>query len=228
MNTPPLPKLQDFLPGSIIDRIRDQYAMGIAKSEARYHMHSADEDAITGALGQSIAENGEFYTTHGGNAYEVAITYEKVRGRGPGAPEKIFGTDGIFQLEVKDAEGNVLFTKGLPFQSKVEWNGKSTALNRQAQKMEDTLGGGVVIDFSPDGYKACTTRDAIRASGNRRLLDETNKVTSLQDTICNDFMDCNVGRRGLHFDRDSETFLYNMLTTNQNMHVISTTVTIED
>lgn len=85
-------------------------------AERKFHMHAADEDSLTGGLGESLATNGTFSITVGEKKYKFVTEYYKVRGRGKGAPESIFGTDGIIQIRITNSQGINCFNKGLPFQ----------------------------------------------------------------------------------------------------------------
>jgi hypothetical protein len=67
----------------------------------------------------------------GYTGYEVKIGYSKTRGRGKGAPERRYGTDGIFQLKVTHAANSRYFQKGLPFQAKKRWTKKDSKLGRR-------------------------------------------------------------------------------------------------
>jgi hypothetical protein len=110
----------DVLPPQLIRELSNHYYAGVKKAEVLYEFHAADEDAVTGALGQSLAEPQPLFFQIGETAYWWNTTYYKVRGRGEGAPEKAIGADGIFQLEVFDENNNVLIRKGLLFQSKID------------------------------------------------------------------------------------------------------------
>ena len=111
--------MRDLLPPKLADFLRDRYIAGVARAEASFDENSADEDAVTGALGQSIAMPEALAFTSPEGTYQIRITYRKVRGRGPLAPEKRYGSDGIFQIAVTDTLERIVRRKGLPFQSKV-------------------------------------------------------------------------------------------------------------
>src|SRR5260221_8457658 len=103
--------------------------------------------------------------------YLVRISYRKIRGRGPNAPEKRYGADGVFQISVSDRHGRIVRQKALPFQSKMNWRGKNAFLANQANHMEQELGGGLVIDFSQNGYKACPSQSLAAGRGERNAVD---------------------------------------------------------
>lgn len=188
--------MRDVIPDSVLDILRGHYALGIANAEAFYDQHSADEDSITGALGQALARAEPIRFQQGFDEYHINISYRKVRGRGRGAPERIYGVDGIFQLSVTNKEGKESALKGLPFQSKKGWKGKNSDLLEQAKKMEKLTPGGIVIDFGPNGYKACTAKDVVASLGNRSTANHHNSIRPLEQLLSHDFLNCHVGRRG--------------------------------
>ena len=105
-----------LLPDGLKAVIRDRYLAGVSDAQAKYPFSAADEDSLTGALGNSISMPHEMLFGDGQNQYSYQMSYRKIRGRGPRAPEKQLGADGIFRIEVTDERGRQ--TKGLPFQAK--------------------------------------------------------------------------------------------------------------
>lgn len=186
--------------------LRDRYLAGVADAEALFDLHRADEDSVSGALGQSIAMRDPVSFTASDGTYVVKINYRKIRGRGPGAPERRYGADGLFQISVTDEAGDVVLRKGLPFQSKMNWRGKKTDLYKQAVMMEARFDSGLVIDFTSSGYKACTVRAAVASHGSRPAADRYGAMRPLGQILSRDFLDCTVGTIGLYFDPEQEEF----------------------
>lgn len=196
----------DILPKHIIDHLSDRYIAGVANAESSFADSSADEDSVTGALGQAISMSPVYFSSPQGE-FAVRIYYKKIRGRGPGAPEKALGADGIFQISVTDKTGKVIRQKGLPFQSKVNWTGTDGKLARQALEMERMTDGGLVIDYSTNGYKACPSKAVVLSQGNRKVLDEEQKMRPLGQILGHDFLDCSIGVKGLYFDPLTEQII---------------------
>lgn len=198
--------MRDLLPEFVFNSIRDRYLAGIADAEALFDLHSADEDVVSGALGQALAMKAPvfFQTVHG--LISVNISYRKIRGRGPNAPERIYGADGLFQISIKDQADRTIRSKGLPFQSKMRWRGKNKDLFDQASMMQHHFNGGLVIDYSESGYKACTAKAAIEALGSRPAVNQTNGMHPLGQILGNDFLNCTIGIKGLFFDPQEEYF----------------------
>jgi hypothetical protein len=194
------------LPTLVRDFIEDRYLAGTANAEAQYQNAAGDEDTLTGALGALIATSQPVSFRFGLIEIVVQISYRKLRGRGKDAPEKRFGADGIFQLQVT-WPGRSTFQKGLPFQSKKNWKGRNSELTRQAKDMLNTVGGGIVIDYTPNGYKACEIAHVIETHGNRRAVDRAGHLEPLGQLLAHRFLDCQVGIQGLYYDDQNEKFL---------------------
>ncbi|WP_288364466.1 hypothetical protein [uncultured Spongiibacter sp.] len=216
--------MNDVLPSYVLDSLRGHYALGVANAEAFYEQHAADEDSVTGALGQALARAEPIRAQNGFDEYLVQVSYRKVRGRGPRAPERLLGIDGIFQLEVQDQGGNTIARKGLTFQSKKLWKGKNAGLLDQVRKMEANSPGGIVIDFGPNGYKACAAKDVIASLGNRTVAEKHHSVRPLEQFLCHDFLECHVGRRGQYFDPETERLENWTAFSSPLVHVLTTTV----
>lgn len=120
------------LPPSVIKKLRNQYRNGVRMAQRGFSSAVADEDSLTGALGQEFARLDDISVLIGRRQYTVSVNWTKLRGRGPGAPEKPYGADGIFQIEVWDPLGKSVQRKGLPFQAKTNW--KAQGLGRPMRR----------------------------------------------------------------------------------------------
>ncbi|CDF85726.1 hypothetical protein PKB_4401 [Pseudomonas knackmussii B13] len=217
--------MHDLLPSLVLDSLRDRYLAGVADAEAFFDLHRADEDSVSGALGQSIAMRDPVVFSSSEGTYVVKIDYRKIRGRGPGAPERKYGSDGLFQIEIADQLGAVILRKGLVFQSKMNWRGKKTDLYKQAVLMETKFGGGLIVDFSSTGYKACTALAAIESRGSRPIAEKLGAMRPLGQFLSRDFLDCSIGKKGLFFDPVSERFyLENYFVS--GVHLITTSIMV--
>lgn len=199
--------MRDILPQKLIDILHDRYVAGVAEAEFAFNQHVADEDSLTGALGQAIAIREPFIFDGSAGTYAVAISYQKLRGRGPGAPEKKLGSDGIFQISVTDSDGRIIRRKGLPFQAKTNWRGTNKALYNQARRMEENTPGGLVIDYSLTGYKTCRAEAVVAAKGRRRSVDAEGAMRPLGQMLGHDFLECTIGTIGLYYDRQQEVYV---------------------
>ncbi len=212
--------MRDILPTEVLDRLRNRYVAGIDDAVANYDHSSADEDSLTGALGQAISMRiPELFSTARGN-FQIKIDYQKIRGRGKNAPEKRYGSDGLFQIEVLDIFGQSIRKKALPFQSKKNWRGTNSALASQAAKMIVETDGGIVIDFTRGGYFACSAKAVVRADGKRGLAHSAGEIFQLGQLLGTDFLECRIGTVGMFYERATETYQWLLAPA----HLITTTI----
>lgn len=217
-------KLVDIVPKGIMSLIRDRYLAGVADAEAQFELSRADEDSLTGALGQSISSGAAWTYSSGQQSFEVQISYRKIRGRGKGAPEKIYGTDGLFQIIVYDETDAMVFVKGLPFQAKTEWKGVDRRLSDQAGRMVRSTHTGLIVNYKKDKFDACAAKTAVEAEGSIELAEKAGSVKSLGQLLGNDFLDCKIGAEGLFFDPETEKFLTVKFPPLPISHLITTVV----
>ena len=204
--------------------IRDRYLAGVADAEAMFDYSEGDEDALTGALGQAISTTEPLIYHSNGNKYSYRIYYRKLRGRGFNAPEKIFGADGIFQLEVNDQSDRCLLKKGLPFQAKKLWGKTDKKLVSQSKKILETLKQGIVINYTPSGYKACSAQEVVEMGGSNKSLLTNKRLQPLGQVLGNDFLNCDIGIKGLYFDTAQEIFTEQYVAPSNIFHVIDTSI----
>jgi hypothetical protein len=215
------------LPPLVLGVVRDRYLAGTANAEAQYPNAAGDEDTLTGSLGALISTPEPVrISIDGASEFLVRISYRKIRGRGQGAPEKRLGADGIFQVDVSFPGDGSVFRKGLPFQSKKNWRGRDSKLVEQARLMQETVGGGIVIDYTPRGFTACRTELVIEARGNRRVVDRWGNLRPLGQVLAHDFIDCSLGVRGLYYDEQNEAFLYEL--GEREISVVDTRISISE
>jgi hypothetical protein len=212
--------MKDLIPPEVRRLLRDRYIAGTADAIAQFASNQADEDSLTGALGQAISMEPINYRTTTGE-FNVRIYYSKLRGRGHNAPEKRYGPDGVFQIDVRDMDDRILRRKGLPFQAKKNWQGRDNQLVKQAGDMIREIGGGIVVDFSPDGYKTCSAAAVIQAGGNRTQVQNLSPMRDLGQILANDFLDCTMGTKGLYYDPQEEIFEG---ISDRNTHTITTEI----
>jgi hypothetical protein len=216
--------VKDLLPESVRHLIRDRYLAGVADAEAQFEFNKADEDSLTGGLGQAISMAEPLAHRINGETYIWQTYYRKIRGRGPSAPERTLGADGVFQIEVLDRQGKVLRRKGLPFQAKKNWSGRDGKLVGQIGDMLREAGQGIAIDYSPRGYTACTAEDVVTMDGRKSALQTAGRMRPLGQILGNDFLDCTIGRPGLFYDEATERFAAPRDVPPSIEHVLGTSV----
>jgi hypothetical protein len=216
--------MYDILPEELIHTIRDRYLAGVANAEYGFGFSEEDEDSLTGALGQAISTLGRRVYQKDGRTYLWEIYYKKIRGRGPNAPEKRLGADGIFQIDVSTQKGQLLRGKGLPFQAKKSWSYSDNRLVTQSQKMIKETGSGIVVDYASSGYTGCNAQHVVQEAGGKRELRRKNLIRPLGQILGNEFLSCTIGVKGLFYDVDKGQFVSDESASDQVEHVIGTSI----
>lgn len=189
----------DFLSAidpTIKNVISDQIKIAVKNAESGFRDHEADEDVISGDLGGQLrtAVKGRI----GNTSWETRSF--KLGGRGENAPEKIFGADGVFEIKVyDDVTGELIATKGLPYQAKK--NSSSQGLLKQVEKMCSMDCSSIVIDYGPEGFTGIKEKDIIEAAGKIKGVQDAKKK-SLADMLSSDFLNCNIGKQKISYNRD--------------------------
>jgi hypothetical protein len=80
--------------------LQKYFYAGVKAAEMRFKYNAADEDSLTGALGERLTEPTPIVIQSGNEAFEWRTEAYKIRGRGRSAVEHELGADGIFQLEL--------------------------------------------------------------------------------------------------------------------------------
>ncbi len=161
--------MNEWIPESVAEAIGRHYRAAVRRAEDAYTSSMEDEDSVTGALGQAMTrKSGSVIVS--GTRYQWRTTYRKFRGRGAGATEKQTGADGIFEIEVQDAAGDIIGRKAVLFQAKKEWQGRDRRLMSQSRRLSELPGAAIVVNYSRDGYKAASVEDVLEAEGDPPTL----------------------------------------------------------
>lgn len=198
--------MQDILPELVIRFISDHYLAGVSRAELGYAYNADEEDAVTGALGQALLTPAPIIISQNGITYSFQTTHRKLRSKGRNVPEKKFGADGIFQLDVFDERGRPLRRKGLLFQCKKHWTRTNQGLLEQTRKMSTYSLDAIVIDFRQDGYRAVSASEVIRAGGDRHKVRHGANLP-LSKVLGVDFVECRRGEVGLYWDAEAEALI---------------------
>jgi hypothetical protein len=196
--------VNDVLDPGVIAKIGEQMRDAARAAQENYESYMADEDTVTGALGGTFDHivRGTFVVN--GTRWSWRTRTKKLRGRGPGADEKEIGADGLFEIEVQDANGVILARKSLPFQAKNDRRGSRARLAEQARKIAALPGGGCVVDYSRDGYTAVNAQTVADQDGAWPM----SPATPLGDYLAQDFLPCRVGSRDLYYDAGRHLLIY--------------------
>jgi hypothetical protein len=223
--------VEDILPPAVINSLRDHFYAGVTLAELGYTHGAGDEDSLTGALGQALFTPGRQRIGTPDGLFEWSTHYFKLRGRGAGAPEKHFGADGIFQLEVSDEVSGKYRKKGLLFQAKREWHSKDSQLVQQCERMRALESDSIVIDYSPRGYQAFDAGLVVAVDGKRAAIP-TGSERRLAETLGDDFVRCRRGVEGISYDPQRELVVITPLVagvsrqprTGSVAHIVTTRV----
>jgi hypothetical protein len=195
--------VRDILPSVLISHIRDHFFARVGQAQAGYRFSRADEDSLTGALGQSLLTVDPVVVDVAGRQYLWMTTYQKVRGRGMGAPEKEYGADGIFELQVTDSVKGVTRKKGLLFQAKKGWLGSDKELLKQTRNMRRFESDSIVIDYADGDYRAFDAGDVVMAEGVRARVPLSRRF-QLAEVLADQFLECTRGVIDMIYDPRSE------------------------
>jgi hypothetical protein len=178
---------------SVRQALADHFRDRVAEATEAYADSSADEDSLTGALGQALRGRGSV-RLRDGRVVRWMTRYRKLRGRGPNAPEKKVGADGLFEVELEDDQ-RVRSRKSLPFQAKNNASSYGDSkLWQQAGQLTEFPGGGIVVNYRPEGYVALDA--AMVANG-----EATREVESpLAESLGRDFLECRRGSTAYLFE----------------------------
>lgn len=181
------------------DILAAQYRSAIARAEEGYRRHVADEDAVTGGLGEAMRASGRVRLSDG-SVVTWTTTYTKLRGRGANPPEKRMGADGVFEIELQDALGRIS-RKSVAFQAKK--NGRRSPdkrLRAQADQLAQLPGGGLVVVYTLNGYFA---GDAQAYATKQDLVPQR----SLTDVLAGSFLACERGSSRYYYDAVREVIV---------------------
>lgn len=191
--------LSDLVPKGLLRRIKTHFDEKIQEAVKSYRFNDADEDSLTGAMGQALSTPEMIVSVVNGSIYSFAVESHKILGKGPSTPEKRTGADGIFQISVMEGM-KVVFEKGLPFQSKKKIVYRKAAVIDQADDMLRTSGSGIVLRYGPEGYDAEDVRHLLGKDDPDRVKTPPG-FASLSTVLGDWFLDCEIGKMGLSFDK---------------------------
>lgn len=198
--------MRNELPRKIFKALQDHLRKGCKRGEQGWESGSAEEDTLTGDLGSSLRRPWHNMSDEGGRRWRFRVTYKKFRGRGKGADERVFGADGIVEVQIEDRQNGSKHGKGVLFQAKKKGDKRARKLLEQATKMERIAQkGAAIFEYGPDeyiGFDASTIIDQDLANS------EGNTRARLGDYLADRFLPCDVGKRGMFFDAVGRAIVY--------------------
>jgi hypothetical protein len=189
--------LIDILPDYVVRELQDHLRERSAQAQAGWESAAEEEDALTGDFCGSLRRDWVEVNGDRGRWF-WRVKYKKFRGRGKAAPEKHLGADGIFEIEARPIDGDIV-TKGVLFQAKKERGGSRRDLRDQVRKMERIApGGSAVFEFGPEAYRAEASAAMFPAT------QESNRIPHPRHFIgrylADQFLPCRSGIRGMYYD----------------------------
>lgn len=188
-----------LLPDDVKAEICAHIQRGVEHAESGWDAAHDDEDTLTGELGGALRTDG-FVTCALDRSWTYRVTYKKLRGKGPNAPETLTGADGIFQIEVRRQGKSKVDLKGFLFQAKKRDSSSRSDLVGQVNDLERIApGGSAIVEYSDDGFRAQTGAEfkIARSKSSARIPHPDGSLSSF---LCDRFLTCETGLRGLYFD----------------------------
>ncbi len=189
--------MRDVIPAPVFDQISEHFrtaAPGAARNAWR--RGNQDEDTVTGDfLGRLSTDNWQSQSI---DAEEWAwrVDYSKLRGRGPGAPEKEIGADGLVTIEVRSLRDGTRHVKSLLFQAKKHRVYSDAETVGQVKRIEAVApGSSAVFEYGEDSFTALP--GPVVGSSRREVDDSRQAIGSFLGEA---FLSCTHGVRGLYFD----------------------------
>jgi hypothetical protein len=174
------------VPEEVIDTLSSYIQANCGRAERSWKRANEEEDSITGDFFGNLSTEGGIV-----DDYSWGFYYNKFRGRGKNALEKIVGADGIITIHYIDPTENIEYYKSLAYQAKkVGGQIKQDQLQKMRRYFPD---GNMVVVYGPTGYTAYenTPSEALR----------------LCDLITNNFLACKIGIEGLYYDDDARRLI---------------------
>lgn len=190
-------KFQDAISKELFDEIAEYIRQNCRRwTDQCWASSRADEDALTGDFCSKFRLD-ETFSKDESSIW--SINYKKFRGRGLNAPESKFGADGIFEIEVKDTRGKVIFKKGLLFQAKMIKDVNTDRTKGQVKAMEKIESNcSIILSYDDKIFEAIKSPEYL---ANPKTCNKYNICTFLIEH----FFTCKIGKLNMSYDLDSES-----------------------
>jgi hypothetical protein len=188
-----------YIPDEVQEAIRAHLRDAVAAARDEFFSSSEDEDSLTGHLGALLMTRGTQAVYAETNAeipgvWRWRITYNKFRGRGPGATERFVGADGIIELSL-DWGGDQPQSKTMLFQAKIGDDDRQ-GLTAQALKLSTWREAAAIFKYGVDAFSGYTVDEVLAAGGALRA----DRGRDLDSYLSDLFVPCHVGDDELQYD----------------------------
>jgi hypothetical protein len=195
-----------YIPAEVEASIRDHVRNVVARMPEVFDSAEEDEDVVTGDFGALIRRGPVDVlvdTPEAGGTWSWSITYRKLRGRGPGATEKLTGADGIWEFTL-DHGANGPQRKAALFQAKMA--GEAGArLFAQTIQLSTWREAAFVIEYLPRNVFAVLVDDVVASRG--KAISVHAKIP-FDDFLINHFIGCKVGDPDVFYDRKNRSLFW--------------------
>ena len=199
-------KIQDIVPNKVINQIKADVKRISEKAQDAWDAGCDEEDTLTGDFCSCFRSRGwRKISDEKGKDWKYRFTYKKFRSKGKNADEKIFGADGIFEIEVTEISNGSSFKKGLLFQAKKHNDSGRKKLLEQACKMNEIVPNASSIFEYGRVYKAYDSKDLLQTA--EKAKNAIEKVP-MGDYLADRFLECKVGKDGMTYDAVSKVIVY--------------------
>jgi len=184
--------LKDQIPVDLFSQI-EQHLNNVCNTNAKssWRRNKAKEDSISGAFFQGIAVAERMWGDWSWNLEYSNLSNHKI--------EPHLGADGIFQVEVRDECGRVIFRKGFLYQSKKNSNSDKGKLEEQLENIERHVpNGGLLLTYNEGRFMAVPGKTYLN---DRKWENQERNICAF---LVQRFLECLFGIRDLYynFDRD--------------------------
>lgn len=189
---------KDQIPQELYRQIVEHIQLNCKKwKDGAFRRGRLEEDALTGDFWGQLSLSDKFKAPNG---WSWNIEYNKVRGRGPGATEKLIGSDGVFQIHIKDDYGRTIFRKSFLFQAKMKKSYSRNSVLPQIKKMNEIMPKiGVLVVYGENSFDTYMSDD---------FQDNTDpKKFDICEYIVSEFFKCQHGVEDMYFDMDEERLI---------------------
>jgi hypothetical protein len=186
-----------YIPRQVIEAISSYIDAAIDQAQKEFWSANEDEDTLTGHLFARLKTGVHLVDVTQdeiNGPWKWSIDYTKFRGRGKDAAESFLGADGIIELYLD--RGYRHESKGLLFQSKVDWTSNRDLLE-QAILLSTWREASIVINYTAAGFDAYPIDSILASKGVER---NTKNKLPLKEALTKYFLECRVGSTDLSYD----------------------------
>ncbi|WP_413578599.1 hypothetical protein ACLVWU_08685 [Bdellovibrio sp. HCB290] len=191
--------LFDIYP-TLADKIVEQIERATQKASQQFDGMKGDEDTVTGSLFSQLHDV-EGQMPMGVDRFVWRTEYNKLKGRGKGAPENKYGADGIIVVRLfSETDNKLILSKGLLFQAKIKGNSDQN-LKTQMEKLASLNTNSVLVEYDKNNFRAVLEKNVLNANGKMKQISPGDYI-DLGTVFGDMLLRCQVGKKHLDFDAE--------------------------